>query len=66
MNIYEYGGADQKSLVMIHGACMSWDMFQDSIDELKEDFHIFAVAVPGHDLTRPARNLWDSKRLRKD
>ena len=51
MNIYEFGGADQKSLVMIHGACMSWDMFQDSIDELKEDFHIFAVAVPGHDLT---------------
>ena len=50
MNIYEFGGADQKSLVMIHGACMSWDMFQESIDDLKTDFHVFAVAVPGHDL----------------
>lgn len=51
MNIYEFGPENDKSLVMIHGACMSWDMFQASIDELKEDFHIFAVAVPGHDLT---------------
>ena len=51
MNIYEFGQKNDKSLVMIHGACMSWDMFQDSIDDLKKDFHIFAVAVPGHDLT---------------
>ena len=51
MNIYEVGQKNDKSLVMIHGACMSWDMFQDSIDDLKKDFHIFAVAVPGHDLT---------------
>lgn len=51
MNIYEFGLENDKSLVMIHGACMSWDMFQGSIDALKEDFHIFAVAVPGHDLT---------------
>ena len=51
MNIYEFGQENEKSLVMIHGACMSWDMFQDSIDDLKADFHIFAVAVPGHDLT---------------
>ena len=51
MNIYEFGQENEKSLVMIHGACMSWDMFQDSIDDLRKDFHIFAVAVPGHDLT---------------
>lgn len=51
MNIYEFGLENGKSLVMIHGACMSWDMFWDSIDELKEDFHVFAAAVPGHDLT---------------
>ena len=51
MNIYEVGQKNDKSLVMIHGACMSWDMFQDSIDDLRKDFHIFAVAVPGHDLT---------------
>lgn len=51
MNIYEFGRENDRTLVMIHGACMSWDMFQDSINDLKEDFHLFAVAVPGHDLT---------------
>ncbi len=51
MNIYEFGKENDRTLVMIHGACMSWDMFQDSIDDLKEDYHLFAVAVPGHDLT---------------
>lgn len=50
MNIYEFGQENGRALVMIHGACMSWDMFQESIDDLKTDFHVLAVAVPGHDL----------------
>ena len=29
---------------------MSWDMFQESIAILAEDFHVIAVAVPGHDM----------------
>ena len=50
MNIQEYGKENLKSLVMIHGACMSWDMFRESIDVLQNRFHVYAVAVPGHDL----------------
>ena len=50
MNIYEFSPNNDRTLVMVHGACMSWDMFQESIDDLKTDFHVFAVAVPGHDL----------------
>ena len=43
MNIYEFGRENAKSLVMIHGACMSWDMFQESIDCLPAD-----AAETGH------------------
>ena len=50
MNIYEFGSENKKSLVLLHGACMSWDMFEDSIDLLKEYFHIYAIGIPGHDL----------------
>lgn len=50
MNVYEFGPENDRTLVMIHGACMSWDMFRESIDDLKTDFHVLAVAVPGHDL----------------
>ena len=50
MNIYEFGKENEKKLVMIHGACMSWDMFMDSIEILKDRYHVYAVGVPGHDI----------------
>ena len=34
---------------MIHGACMCWDMFRESVAALQDRFHIYVVAVPGHD-----------------
>ncbi|MGN0350159.1 MAG: alpha/beta fold hydrolase [Roseburia sp.] len=51
MRLHEYGKENEKIIVMIHGACMSWDMFQVSVDILKKEYHIILVAVPGHDLT---------------
>ena len=51
MNIFEFGQKNEKSLVMIHGACMSWDMFRESVTLLQERFHIYTIAVPGHDLS---------------
>lgn len=51
MRLYEYGKENEKIIVMIHGACMSWDMFRVSMDILKKDYHVILVAVPGHDLT---------------
>ena len=51
MKIHEFGEHNRRSIVMIHGACMSWDMFMPSIDILSRSWHIYAAAVPGHDLT---------------
>ncbi len=51
MNFYEFGQENDEIIVMIHGLTMTWDMFQKVIDQLKEEYHVIAVAVPGHDLT---------------
>lgn len=51
MKIHEFGKRNHGNIVMIHGACMSWDMLLPSIKFLSKEYHIYAVAVPGHDLT---------------
>lgn len=51
MKIHEFGEANRTGIVIIHGACMSWDMLKASIDILARQFHVYAVALPGHDTT---------------
>lgn len=50
MLLHEFGKENKKTIVMIHGLAMSWDIFLNTIKELENEFHIFAVAVPGFDL----------------
>lgn len=50
MTFHEFGKENEKVLLMIHGACMSWRNFKENIRLLRKDFHVIAVAVPGHDL----------------
>ena len=50
MNFHEFGKENKKTAVIIHGACMSWDMLGDAIKLLSENLHVIAVAVPGHDI----------------
>ena len=50
MNIYETGLNNSKKIVMIHGACMCWQMLMRSAKLLAEKYHVYLVAVPGHDL----------------
>ncbi len=49
MLLNEFGKKNKHTIVMIHGACMSWEMLLESADILKDDFHVICVAVPGHD-----------------
>ena len=51
MYLHEFGKQNEKIIVMIHGACMAWDIFQKSVDILKREYHVILVAVPGHDVT---------------
>ncbi len=50
MTFHEFGKENNKIMLMIHGACMSWKNFKENIRLLRKDFHVIAVAVPGHDL----------------
>ncbi len=49
MLLHEFGNTDGKRIVLIHGTCMSWNMFENIIAILSRDHHVIAVSVPGHD-----------------
>ena len=51
MKIHEFGEHNRVNILMIHGAFMSWEMFRPAIDILAGNYHIYAAALPGHDLT---------------
>lgn len=47
--LHELGNGHDKTIVMLHGTGMSWDMFHASAERLAKDYHIILVSVPGHD-----------------
>ncbi len=51
MKIHEFGEHNRVNIVMIHGAFMSWEMLKPATDILSGNYHVYAVALPGHDLT---------------
>lgn len=51
MLLHEFGIKNNKTIVMIHGLAMSYDMLLPAVNELtKRNWHVFAVAVPGMDM----------------
>ncbi|MCR4955182.1 MAG: alpha/beta hydrolase [Lachnospiraceae bacterium] len=49
MKFYEYGKKNEATVVMIHGAFMSYEMLQPLADELKKHYHVILVSLPGHE-----------------
>lgn len=47
--LHEIGKKGKKTIVMIHGTAMSWDMFLGSAGKLAKDYRVILVSVPGHD-----------------
>jgi pimeloyl-ACP methyl ester carboxylesterase len=50
INIHEFGAENQEILLMFHGACMVWDMYDEAIKTLSRNFHVIIPALPGHDM----------------
>ncbi|MDR1795609.1 MAG: alpha/beta hydrolase [Erysipelotrichaceae bacterium] len=50
MNFHEYGQQNKKIVVILHGSCMAYDMYEESIEILKHSFHVIIPALPGYDL----------------
>ncbi|MBQ3842638.1 MAG: alpha/beta hydrolase [Ruminiclostridium sp.] len=51
MKIHEFGERGRGNIVMIHGECMPWELFREAVDALAARFRVYAVSVPGHDIT---------------
>jgi len=51
VKIHEFGERGRGSIVLIHGAFMSWEIFRPATDILSRRYRIYAVALPGHDTT---------------
>ena len=47
--LHELGTGHDKTIVMIHGTGMSWDMLHSAANLLAEHYHVILVSVPGHD-----------------
>lgn len=50
MLFHIFGEENTKTIVMIHGLAMSWDMLQEAIGILAREYQVAAIAVPGMDL----------------
>lgn len=50
MLLHEFGCGNSKTIVMLHGLAMSWDMLSGAIELLSSEWYVYAVAVPGMDM----------------
>lgn len=50
MLLHEFGVSHEKTIIMIHGLGMSWDMLKPAIEALAGEYRVVAVAVPGMDM----------------
>lgn len=50
LNIHEFGKQNSDILLMFHGACMYWNMYEEALGILAEHYHVIIPALPGHDL----------------
>lgn len=51
MKFHEFGCKNDKILLMFHGSCMTWDMYEKSIKIMAEKVHVIIPAITGHDLS---------------
>lgn len=49
MTIHEFGKENNRTVILIHPACVTWDYFEYVIPHLKKHFHLIIPAIPGYD-----------------
>ncbi|MDO5717407.1 MAG: hypothetical protein Q4P34_00355 [Tissierellia bacterium] len=69
MRILEYGKENKNRILMVQGSCMNIDLWDKTLDILKEKYHIILPVIPGHDY-ESSEEFTDcediSKRLERD
>lgn len=49
MRIHEYGTEHEKTVLLLHSACLSWRMFRPAVERLQTQYHLIIPALPAHD-----------------
>ena len=49
MRIHEFGTEHEKTVLLLHSACLSWRMFQPAAERLQTQYHLIIPALPAHD-----------------
>ena len=49
MCIHEFGTEHEKTVLLLHSACLSWRMFRPAVERLQTQYHLIIPALPAHD-----------------
>lgn len=49
MRIHEFGTEHEKTVLLLHSACLSWRMFRPAVERLQTQYHLIIPALPAHD-----------------
>ena len=49
MTFETYGEKDNKAIILIHGAFVSWKMWSEYIETFKQDYFVIVPILDGHD-----------------
>ena len=49
MRIHEFGTEHEKTVLLLHSACLSWRMFHPAVERLQTQYHLIIPALPAHD-----------------
>lgn len=63
---YAEGPAGGPPLLLIHGQLMAWSSYHRVLPELADDFHVFAVDLPGHGKSDRAQEKYTANALAED
>lgn len=49
MRIHEFGTEHEKTVLLLHSACLSWRMFRPAVERPQTQYHLIIPALPAHD-----------------
>lgn len=49
MRIHEFGTEHEKTVLLLHSACLSWRIFCPAVERLQTQYHLIIPALPAHD-----------------
>lgn len=58
MRIHEFGTEHEKTVLLLHSACLSWRMFRPAVERLQTQYHLIIPALPKQLCTAARVSYW--------